>query len=447
MDFSPAQNTALAFLTDDTRSCLISGVAGSGKSTIVRAYQAWRVEQDLPEVPTVAPTGIAALNVGGSTIHRLFGLRPQTDTSAMRVRLEQRVSDRLRGLDALIVDEVSMVRADLFSYMDKALRFAKGNDEPFGGVRMIFVGDYWQLPPVVQRIEQDMMLDRFGSKAGWNFLCPAFTALAPKVFFLAQSFRQGRDAQFAALLNGVRDNESGACKLVNRAARKGHEAPATAPVLCSTNRAADDRNRQGLAAVDGEERTLEAVVSGDEAKIPQEARAPITLRQGCRVMITRNKSIQQVEGDDYVNGSVGTLTDFDSSCTVREGQEMVVKAALEVQLDGGGTAYVPMVTDEVIEYVAAKDEDDRPIVEKKEVASVTRYPVKLGYAWTIHKSQGQTLEAAVIDLGRGAFAHGMTYVALSRVTTAEGLFLAGPVKPRDLKLDPAVPRFFEAHAI
>lgn len=447
MNFSDAQNTALAYLTDTKGSCLISGVAGSGKSTIVRAYQAQRAEQDLPEVPVVAPTGIAALNVGGSTIHRLFGLRPQTDTAALRVRLEQRVSDRLRGLDALIVDEVSMVRADLFSYMDKALRFAKGSDEPFGGVRMIFVGDYWQLPPVVQRIEQDMMLDRFGSKAGWNFLCPAFTALAPKVFFLAESFRQGRDQEFAGLLNAVRDNESRACKLVNKAARKAPEAPTTAPWLCSTNAAAAHRNTEGLAAVDSEERRLVPSVTGDERKVPREALAPIVLREGCRVMITRNKSQQQDEGADYVNGSVGTLVAFDSTCTLRMGQEGATVPALEVELDNGGTAYVPTVTDEVIEYVAAKDEDDRPIVEKQVIAEVSSYPVKLGYAWTIHKSQGQTLEAAVIDLGRGAFAHGMTYVALSRVTTAAGLYLAGPVKPRDLKLDPAVPKFFEAHKI
>jgi ATP-dependent DNA helicase PIF1 len=145
MDFSDAQNTALDYLKNDTGSCLISGVAGSGKSTIIRAYQAWRAEQGLAEVPTVAPTGIAALAVGGSTVHRMFGLRPQTDIMA-KVRLDERTSDRLRCLDTLVFDEISMLRADTFSYVDKSLRFAKGNDLPFGGVRVIFVGDYWQLP-------------------------------------------------------------------------------------------------------------------------------------------------------------------------------------------------------------------------------------------------------------------------------------------------------------
>jgi len=449
MELSNAQHEVLNCLKHEPESVLLSGVAGSGKSTIVRAYQAWREEVGLPEVPVCAPTGVAALNVGGTTIHRLFGLRPQTDTTELKVKLTANVSDRLRGLRELIVDEVSMVRADIFSYMDKALRFAHGNDVPFGGVRMIFVGDYWQLPPVVQRVEELWMADRFGSRAGWNFLCPAFTLLNPQVFFLSQSYRQGDDAEFADLLNSVRDNDSAACKRVNKVAKGSDYAPATAPWLCATRKQVDARNRAGLRAVDGEERTLTPVVGGKEPhKVPKEVQTPITLREGCRVMITRNRPANLIDGDDYVNGSVGTLVDFDGVCGISTGLGGVEEhECLVVDLDNGGRALVPKCKDELIEYVAAKDEEGRPTVKKQEVASVEYYPVQLGYAWTIHKSQGQTLDSAVIDMGRGAFAHGMTYVALSRVTSAEGLYLATPLKPRDMKLDPAVPQFFKRYSI
>lgn len=447
IQFSEAQTTVLDYLKNDTGSCLVSGVAGSGKSSIIHAYQTWRTENEMPEAPVVAPTGIAALNVGGTTIHRLFGLRPQTDTSELRVRLTRKVTETLCGLRVLIVDEVSMVRADVFSYMDRALQAARRDSRPFGGVRMIFVGDYWQLPPVVQQIEEQMLLTRYGSKQGWNFLCPAFTALRPRVFFLSEAFRQGRDTAFADLLNAVRDAKSNACKCVNKTAKDARTAPDTAPWLCATRKQVDARNEACLARVDGEARTLSPEVEGDRNKIPKEALTPITLRVGCRVMITRNKSLNQVGGGNYVNGSVGTLSGFDESVTVGFGANAERVPALNVTLDDGSTALVPAVTDESIEYEAVTGDDGKPTVKKTVVAKVTAFPVKLGYAWTIHKSQGQTLEAAVIDMGWGAFAHGMTYVALSRVTTSSGLYLAAKLKPKDMKLDPLVPAYFHQHTL
>jgi ATP-dependent exoDNAse (exonuclease V) alpha subunit len=179
---------------------------------------------------------------------------------------------------------------------------------------------------------------------------------------------------------------------------------------------------------------IEPQLSGDVSKIPRDAQEPIVLAEGARVMITRN-------GAGYVNGSLGTLRSFDATAETWDGKTVT---AIQVELDTGAVVYVPRDEADVIGY-EVDPKTSKPV--KVVLATVSQYPLSLGYAWTIHKSQGQTLAQACIDLGSGAFAHGQTYVALSRLTSSEGLYLAQPLSRSDLLLDPDVVDYFKQYVI
>ena len=434
-DFSEKQQAVLTALRDSQRSALVTGVAGCGKSTIIRE---WMQGSDLGRTMLLAPTGIAALNVGGSTIHRAFGFMPNMDTDDPRITLKTK--SLLYTVDTIVIDEVSMVRADLFGAMDIVLRSVKRQlDVPFGGVRMVLVGDFYQLPPVVQQEEERWMEQEHGSRAGWVFFSPRFEALDPQVFYLGQSFRQAGDGSFTALLNGIRKLDTSVVASINEIAKRPEFAGEEVPRLCSTKKLVSTHNDAGLrrlSALGKQVVSIEPTFTGDQTKIPREAAETLILAEGARVMITRN-------GAGYVNGSLGTLTSFDATAETWDGTTV---AAIEVMLDKGYAVTVPREVTEVYGYEPDPEAANKK-VRKTVLATVSQYPLLLAYAWTIHKSQGQTLEKACIDLGRGAFAHGQTYVALSRLTSADGLYLAQPITRSDLLIDPDVVRFCESHTV
>lgn len=428
--FSSQQQEILDFLRDSRRSLMITGVAGCGKSTIVRQW----LKEPHPGTIVVAPTGVAALNVGGSTIHRVFGFHPNMNMEDPRISIQAK--SLLYTVDTIVIDEISMVRADLLGAMDLVLRSIKRRREPFGGVRLVMVGDFWQLPPVVREEEERWMEKKHGSRAGWVFFAPCFEDLNPKVFFLEESFRQAGDAHFVQILNDVRNGRPEVLGALNELGRPPeHRSPPGSPLgfevprLCARRADVARYNTMGLQTLSGPSVVLEPTFTGDVAKIPRDAKESLVLAEGARVMITRN-------GSGYVNGSLGTLTTFDAWAETYEGETV---QAIGVRLDNGTRVAVPRDEKEVIGYEVDPD-TSQP--HKVVIASVGQYPLMLGYSWTIHKSQGQTLDDAVIDLGRGAFAHGQTYVAVSRLRSSQGLYLASPLSRSDLLIDPDVPHFF-----
>ena len=428
VEFSEKQSAVLDMLRNTRESVLVTGVAGCGKSTIVRS---WLETADLGRTMILAPTGIAALNVGGSTIHRAFGFR--LDMNPDNPQISLKVRSLLYTVDTIVIDEVSMVRADLLSAMDIVLRSVKHKrDVPFGGVRLVLVGDFYQLPPVVRQEEERWLEQKHGSRAGWSFLSPAFQALSPRVFYLGQSFRQAGDGSFVSLLNGVRNLDPNVVGQINEIAKRAVFAGEEVPRLCTTRRLVTQHNEAGLRRLGQPAMVIDPTFSGDTSKIPKDEQEPIVLAEGARVMLTRN-------GAGYVNGSLGTLVDFEATATLWDG---AIVPAIEVKLDKGYNVVVPRETTEIFGYEPSEDHEK---LVKVVLASISQYPLALAYGWTIHKSQGQTLEKAVVDLGRGAFAHGQTYVALSRLTSAEGLYLSQPLTRSDLLLDPDVVEFCKAH--
>jgi ATP-dependent exoDNAse (exonuclease V) alpha subunit len=428
-EFSEAQQSVLSVLEDTEESVLITGVAGCGKSTIIRHWLSMLAGAC---TMLLAPTGVAALNVGGSTIHRAFGFRPNMNMDNPHISLK--VRSALHGVRTIVIDEVSMVRADMLHAMDVVLRSVKRKlDVPFGGVRVIMVGDFYQLPPVVRREEEREMERKHGSRAGWAFYAPVFEQLDPRIFYLSESFRQAGDDTFTGLLNRVRQLDETVADDLNQIARPADSAPDAVPFLCARKREAAVRNAQGLKALGVPAVSIAPVITGDATKAPKDAKEVLTLAEGARVMITRN-------GRGYVNGSLGTLASFDATTTLWDGSEV---EAIEVRLDTGYSVCVPREESEVIGYKTNNDGE----LEKDVLATISQYPLSLGYAWTIHKSQGQTLDRAVIDLGQGAFAHGQTYVGLSRLRTTDGLYLASDLTRSDLLLDPDVVEFFREHTV
>jgi hypothetical protein len=392
------------------------GRAGTGKTWFVRRLI--RESRALNQA-VLAPTGVAALTVGGQTIHSFFKLPTRLlvdfreDPSWFFRRAVQR-------LDRLIVDEVSMVRADTIDAMDRHLRAARRRNAPFGGVQMLFVGDFYQLPPVVRGEEGDIMRQA-GYATPFAFSARVFDALPLEVHELSQVRRQN-DAGFVDLLRRIRDGDgvADAVAQINAACVRPPEDGPPPIRLCATNAVADRYNERGLAALSGQPTLYEARMEGDLGP-PGGAvdRFPsptgLVLKEGARVMFTRNDADER-----WVNGTLGTV------------EQMGPKSVM-VRVDGQDEAVeVKPVSWERIRY---QWDDTAKTLASETIGKFTQVPLTWAWAVTIHKAQGLTLDAVEIDLGSGAFAPGQTYVALSRARTMAGLRLARALRPGDVSVD------------
>ena len=407
---------------DEAPVVLLTGEAGTGKSTFIREYR----DTTKKSVVVVAPTGIAALNARGATIHSFFKLAPKP------VNLEEvkRVPDRklYEKLDMLIIDEVSMVRADLLDGIERFLSLnGPRPGQPFGGVQVVMVGDPFQLPPVVKtNAEAQLFGTRYPTAYFFGARCLAGLDVTPVV--LTTPFRQA-DPAFLALLNALRRGElsSGDLAMLNGRLESPSEGVEGWVVLTPTNDLVDEHNTRALKSLPGPEQVYEGKLEGsfdrDEDRLPSPR--DLRLREGAQVLFTKNDAEKR-----WVNGSVGIVKTLKPDA-------VVVKL-----VDGHSSARVVV---EPVTWENVKFEFDPR--EEKVVAHVvgkfTQLPLTLGWARTIHKSQGQTLDRARIDLGRGAFAHGQLYVAVSRVKTFSGLRLAKPVSQGDVKCDALVRAFYE----
>lgn len=395
----------------------VTGRAGTGKSHFIRAL----VEED-PDTPqaVLAPTGLAAMNIGGQTVHSFFGFppRPLIGGADKPNWFFTRIA---RGLRRLIIDEVSMLRADVMDAMDAHLRAARKSQRAFGGVQMLLVGDFYQLPPVV-RGEEGQLLEDAGYSSPYAFSAHALRDAPLTAVELTEVHRQS-DLDFIALLSAIREQRgvADAVAALNDACleRSLKRRPV---LLCATNAVADRYNAQGLAALEGK---LATYSGGFEGEPPKNAGAgdrfpapmQLQLRAGARVIFTQNDS----EGR-WVNGSLGTATNL--------GETVV-----QVALDAGETVDVERAVWPQARWVWNAAEKR---MEPKDEFKYVQFPLAPAWALTIHKAQGMTLDSVEIDLGRGAFAPGQTYVALSRARSIEGLRLARPLGERDVRVDPAI---------
>jgi ATP-dependent DNA helicase PIF1 len=421
-DFELSLEFARAFdLMEHTDQCImVTGKAGTGKSTLLQYF----LENTRKQRVVLAPTGVAAINVNGQTIHSFFGFPPkfiQKDTIHRR-----RNRKMIKRVDTVIIDEVSMVRADLMDGIDYALRLNRDRmDIPFGGAQMIFFGDLFQLSPIVSQEMSGIYADKYATP--YFFSADVFKEIVISGVELTRIFRQ-TDRQFVDLLNKIRNNEYDEDDFellnsrVNRRIGEGLDHHIT---LTTTNRDAGSINQKRLAKLRAQEFEYEARVEDDFDESAYPTDACLKLKIGAQVMMLKNDPDKR-----WVNGSIGIV-------------RALIGNSITVDIDGSVYAVKPVEWQKIAyEY---NKETDR--IDEKVIGTFTQYPLKLAWAITIHKAQGQTFQNVVIDLGGGAFAHGQVYVALSRCTSLQGITLKRPVTCSDIVFDRRIHQYAGALAL
>ena len=399
-------------------SVFLTGKAGTGKTTFLKHI----VENCGKRLAVVAPTGVAAVNAGGVTIHSFFQLplcpylpdvkelvteyqMPEKNRSMRKDRVKI-----LRTLELLIIDEISMVRADILDAIDATLKRYRRNDKPFGGVQLLMIGDVQQLPPVVTESEKRFMDQVYPSPFFFN--SRAFRSLGHIVIELNKIHRQS-DAVFTSMLNDIRTGSPSDQTLerLNRRLDPDFEPPAGEYWIRLTthNQQADTINREKMDALKGKSMIFNAKIEGNYPESAYPAETGLRLKKGAQVMFTRNDT----SGSSmYFNGKIGTVTELDPEIIVTDenGNEIIVN---QEKWDN-------------IRYEIDKETQEIRAVND---GSFTQYPLRAAWAITIHKSQGLTFDRVIIDAGR-AFSFGQVYVALSRCRSLEGIVLTTPITRR-----------------
>lgn len=386
----------------------LTGRAGTGKTTMLRKFLAGAGEKAI----VLAPTGVAAMNAGGQTIHSFFKFPPRLiePTDIKRLRSTRLV----KAIDTMIIDEISMVRSDMLDAIDKSLKLNRASKRPFGGVRMILSGDLHQLPPVVSGQETPILRERYGGSYFFN--APAFKEAEFSLLALKHVFRQA-EPRFLALLGALRtgrvtpNDEAVLRGLVS--SKSAVEASETHVVLTPNNANAYRINQARLDGLNTRSQVFEADVQGqfEEKAFPTEA--DLELKEGARVMLIKNDP----EGR-WVNGTLATVAGFSGSRVI-------------VEIDDHVYEIEPTAWEK---YRYELDPETKK-VKREVIGTFKQMPLRLAYAVTIHKAQGLTLDKVFIDFDSGMFAHGQAYVAFSRARSLDGLSISRELRPRDLVLD------------
>ena len=415
---SPEQQAVFDRIETTLDHIFVTGRAGTGKSTLL----SYLSENSSKQLVVCAPTGVAALNVGGQTIHSLFRL-PIGVIADHTIEQTTELKKLLNTIDTLVIDEVSMVNADLVDAVDRSLRQARQKPrEPFGGVQVVLFGDPYQLAPVPgDADERAYFADQYRSM--WFFDAKVWDEADLRIFELTTIHRQ-HEGEFKYLLNGVRHGQVTA-EMAGRLNSVGaRPAPTDGAITLATRNDTVTRiNALELGRLKGKSKTAKAEVSGDFAGRGFPADESLDLKVGARVMFLRNDTGNGEGGQRWVNGTVGTVTKISSTVFVEvDGEEHEVQPAIWEKFK---YTYSPTTKQ----------------LRKDIVAEFTQFPLRLAWAVTIHKSQGKTYDRAIVDLGSGVFSAGQTYVALSRITALDGLYLTRPLRPSDIRVDPDVQRF------
>ena len=419
LSFEEIEDEIINLLDDEEQQFIfLTGAAGTGKSTLLE-----HVKNQLDKKKmVVAPTGIAALNIGGTTINSAFRIGFDTIPEITKSK-DPRFGKLLKNLELLIIDEISMVRAPMLDAISNSLQIHRNNMEPFGGVSVLACGDLFQLPPVVKQHEENTIYQKYDSV--YFFDAHSFKEIEDPTFFeLTKSFRQEEDDEFYELLNNVRlgkDLESTIDKINSRCYEPTIEADPFMTLTSRKNRA-EDINYHKLSLNDNHEEVIKSKEIGELKDNDLPAPRELKIKKDAKVMFIKNDSDGR-----WVNGTVGVVTE----CLDKN------KKCIKVKV-GGKTHKVEREEWTKVKYTYDADSDE---VLEEVVSSFKQFPIKLGWAVTIHKAQGLTLESCSVDLGSGAFATGQAYVALSRCKTLDSLTLHQELKKSDALVDPDIQDF------
>jgi ATP-dependent DNA helicase PIF1 len=440
---SAEQQALFDYIEGSENNIFVTGRAGTGKSTLL----SYLIENTKKKVAVCAPTGVAALNVGGVTIHSLFGFPfGILGTEDIGRHLNRRTREVLAAIDMLVIDEVSMVNADLMDTMSRAMGIARGRRKlPFGGAQVVMFGDPYQLAPVPgNNEERAYMAENYQSN--WFFDAHVWREDSLERYELSEIFRQ-HDEHFKEILNAIRD---GSCtqEMLDYINQCGNRFPPHDDVirLATINESVNAVNRSRMARLETKAKTFNAFFSAaDERAFGRTLPADpvLELKVGAQVMFIKNDDSSTVKNPNgtgllkrWVNGTIGTVVDLPSS------------GGVTVEVDGERFE-VGRSTWEKVRY-EIDEQFDETLGRVKEVlvavplAEFQQIPLRLAWAVTVHKSQGQTYDEVVIDMGRGAFSPGQTYVALSRVRSLDGLYLTRAIRMSDVMVDADVLRFMSA---
>lgn len=425
---------ALQILNFTHRSLFLTGKAGTGKSTFLRYIAATTKKKHI----VLAPTGIAAINAGGSTLHSFFKLPfhpllPNDSQYSIRnlrktMKYNGEKCKLLREVELIIIDEISMVRADIIDFIDKVLRVYNRNmREPFGGKQMLFVGDIYQLEPVV-RDEDRQLLHPFYPSA-FFFDAKVFQQMQLVSIELTKVYRQN-DPTFIALLDHIRTSAVTATDLYTLNHQVGAQVDTAAnglAITLSTRRdTVDYINSTRLRELEGEATLFEGVIEGDFPENNLPSPLHLELKVGAQVLFVRNDKEKR-----WVNGTLGTITGFTQN-------EEDAPGTIQVCTEDGAELDVEREIWGNIKYSFNEKEQK---IEEQTIGTFRQFPLRLAWAITVHKSQGLTFRYVKIDFSGGVFAGGQTYVALSRCTSLQGISLQKPIRPEDIFIKSEVIRF------
>ncbi|MCL4365430.1 AAA family ATPase [Candidatus Marsarchaeota archaeon] len=413
---------ALDLLENTGKNLFITGKAGTGKSTLLQHFRSTNSKN----IAILAPTGVSAVNIKGQTIHSFFGFRPDITIDTVK-RLPARKAEMYRNIDAIIIDEISMVRADLLDCIDTFLRYNGRNPGlHFGGIRMVFIGDLYQLPPIVPSAEKRMFKQNYRSE--YFFDARAFEGFQAEFIELDKYYRH-RDARFIELLNSIRNNTAGPDQI--RALNERCDSNFDAGVsdgfitLVPTNRLADEINNSSLMRLNGKKYTYDASSEGSFSAGSLPADEELNVKAGAQVMLLNNDRAGR-----WVNGSVGHITSINST---GRGDDTI-----NVRLLDGSEVEVERHAWELFKFLY--DPGTHKLMPEV-TGRFVQYPLMLAWAVTIHKSQGKTFDKVIVDVGSGIFANGQLYVALSRCRTLEGIILRKRIEKKHIFTDYRVVRF------
>lgn len=389
----------------------VTGGAGSGKSTLIS-----HIQRNYRNVVTVAPTGIAALNVQGSTVHSTFRMPPKFILPFDKKQLK--ASSVLSNASIIIIDEISMVNANMLDTMEYIMRISKHSKVTFGGTPVVMFGDLYQLPPVVTSETEKLFSDNYATPYFFSADCIKRSKMT--TINLTKVFRQ-KDVEFVDVLNGIRRgvNIDNSLAHINGAARIIDKPEDGCIVVTTTNRKCNEINNRNLRKIKSEEYTYMGKIEGKFSTSSLPVDSIVDLKVGAQVMVSKN-----IEG--AVNGTLGTV--------IRLSENNV-----HVLTNDNETLNISKVVWENLAYVTKKGK-----VETVVKGTYTQIPLKLAWAITVHKGQGQTMERVHIDMDNGAFASGQLYVALSRCRTLDGISLSRPVYSSDVIVDDDVTAFYDA---